>query len=52
MIVEIKPVAVTDKMSLLLHCREVGLIMQSLCESGWLLPWKSGMLGTTVVFLK
>ena len=42
----------TDKMSLLLHYREVELIMQSLCESGWLLPWKSGMLGTTVVFLK
>jgi RNA polymerase sigma factor (sigma-70 family) len=27
-------------------------IIRILCESGWLLPWKSGMLATTVMYAK
>ncbi len=40
-----------SKMALLLHFREAELVTQHLCESGWLLPMKCGMSGTTVMYL-
>ncbi|WP_458574855.1 RNA polymerase sigma factor [Ruminococcus sp.] len=42
----------TDKMAVLLYYKEVKQIMLSLCESGWLLPMKDGMIGTTVMLLE
>lgn len=40
-----------SKMPMLLYFRETEQIMQTLCESGWLLPTKGGMSGTTVMYL-
>ena len=40
-----------SKMAQLLSYRETEQIMQTLCESGWLLPMKGGMSGTTVMYL-
>ena len=40
------------RMPLLLFYRETEQVMQMLCESGWLLPMKGGMSGTTVMYLK
>lgn len=40
-----------SKMPMLLYSREIEQIMQTLCESGWLLPMKGGMSGTTVMYL-
>lgn len=37
------------KLPALLHLKEAETIMQILCESGWLLPMKDGMLATTVI---
>lgn len=42
----------TDKMAVLLYYKEVKHIMRSLCEIGWLLPIKDGMIGTTVMILE
>ena len=41
-----------SKMPLQLYFRETEQIMQQLCESGWLLPMKDGMSGTTVGYMK
>ncbi len=40
-----------SKMPMLLCFREIEQVMQPLCESGWLLPMKGGMSGTTVMYL-
>ncbi|MBR1422407.1 MAG: sigma-70 family RNA polymerase sigma factor [Ruminococcus sp.] len=40
------------KMPLLIFYRETEQVIQQLCESGWLLPMKGGMSGTTVMCLK
>ena len=40
-----------SKMPMLLFFREIEQIIQTLCESGWLLPMKGGMSGTTVMYL-
>lgn len=40
-----------SRMSPLLTYRETEQIMQSLCESGWLLPMKGGMSGTTLMYM-
>ena len=40
-----------SKIAQLLSYRETEQIMQNLCESGWLLPMKGGMSGTTVMYL-
>lgn len=40
-----------SRMSLLLFYREIEQVMQQLCESGWLLPMKGGMSGTTMMYL-
>ncbi len=40
------------RMPLLLFYRETEQVMRELCESGWLLPMKGGMSGTTVMYLK
>ena len=40
-----------SKMPMLLHYREIEQVIQTLCESGWLLPMKGGMSGTTVMYL-
>ncbi len=40
-----------SKMPALLFFRETEQVMQTLCESGWLLPMKGGMSGTTVMYL-
>ena len=40
-----------SKMPMLLYFRETEQLMQTLCESGWLLPMKGGMSGTTVMYL-
>ena len=40
-----------SKIAQLLTYRETEQIMQNLCESGWLLPMKGGMSGTTVMYL-
>ncbi len=40
-----------SKMPQLLSYRETEQVMQTLCESGWLLPMKGGMSGTTVMYL-
>ena len=41
-----------SRMSQLLFYRETEQVMQTLCESGWLLPMKGGMSGTTIMYLK
>ena len=41
-----------SKMALLLHYKETEDIMQELVESGWLLPMKGGMNGSTVMYLR
>jgi RNA polymerase sigma factor (sigma-70 family) len=40
-----------SKMPMLLYFREIEQIMQTLCESGQLLPMKGGISGTTVMYL-
>ena len=40
-----------SKMPMLLYYHEIEQIMQTLCESSWLLPMKGGMSGTTVMYL-
>ena len=40
-----------SKMAQLLSYRETEQIIQTLCESGRLLPMKGGMSGTTVMYL-
>lgn len=39
------------KMALLLQFEEVEDVMRMLCEDGWLLPYKSGMNPTTMIYL-
>ena len=41
-----------SKMAQLVQFEEVEDIIRILCESGWLLPYKSGMHPTTVIYLK
>ena len=39
------------KMTSLIQMEEIHYITRLLCEKGWLLPYKSGMLPTTVIYL-
>lgn len=38
------------RMAVLAQFKEVENVLRMLCESGWLLPWTSGMLATTVMY--
>ncbi|MBR4622430.1 MAG: sigma-70 family RNA polymerase sigma factor [Ruminococcus sp.] len=53
-LVDHAPAHLTDyvgRIPVLLHYREVEIVMRDLCESGWLIPMNGGMSATTVMYM-